>query len=77
MVYFSQSFAVERGTYAVGLENSFDAFVSARFDADAISGATCMGPYDSASEGADERNEHIGQVRRSGKSAVLTLWSPQ
>lgn len=76
VVYFSQSFAVEGGTYAVGLENSFNSFVSARFDPRAISGASCMGPYDSGSEASDERNDHIASVRREGKSAVLTHWAP-
>lgn len=42
------------------------------YDPDVISGALCMGPYDTPSQ--DRMNDHIGDVRRNGWDAVLTNW---
>lgn len=74
-VYVSRVFSVSGGTYAVGIENSYNAFVSARFDPRSSSGANCLGPYDSAREAEDERNANIAQRRRDGISVVETRWS--
>ena len=42
IVYFSEAFRAERGTYSVGIENAFNSFVTGRYDSQVISGAVCM-----------------------------------
>lgn len=73
-VYFSETFGVPQGTYSVGIQNAFNSVVTGRFDSSVISGASCMGPYQTASEAADELNNHMGDRRRAGKSVVMTWW---
>ncbi|MDP2260802.1 MAG: hypothetical protein Q8J89_13915 [Caulobacter sp.] len=73
-VYFSEAFRVDRGTYAVGIENAFNSFITGRYDSQVMSGAVCMGPYDSAGEAASALNDHLGERRRAGKAVVMTLW---
>lgn len=73
-VYFSEAFRVDRGTYAVGIQNDFNSYVTGRYDSNVISGAVCMGPYDSMGEAASALNDHLGERRRAGKSVVTTYW---
>lgn len=73
-VYFSEAFPVAEGTDAVGLQNSFNSFVTARYDPHALTGAICFGPYETATQAADALNDQIGDQRRAGKSVVLTRW---
>ena len=74
-VYFSEAFGVPQGTYAVGIQNDFNSFVTGRFDADVISGAQCMGPYPTMQEARNELNDHLGDRRRAGKTVVTTWWT--
>jgi hypothetical protein len=73
-VYFSEVFVVEDGTYGRGIENAFNSFVTARHDPDAISGAICLGPYESRSDAENALNDGIGRVRRMGNRVVFTQW---
>lgn len=74
-VYFSAVFAVEGGTYAVGIQNRFNAFVAARHDPRTFSGSICLGPYSTRGEAEEARNTEIGSRRRSGKDVVVTRWT--
>ncbi|MBC6981316.1 hypothetical protein [Caulobacter sp. 17J80-11] len=74
VVYFSESFGVPADTYAVGIENAFNSFVTGRYDSDVISGAQCMGPYETQGEAAEQLNDHMGERRRAGKNVVMTWW---
>lgn len=73
-VYFSEAFRTDRGTYAVGIENAFNSYITGRYDSEVISGAVCMGPYDSMGEAASALNDHMGERRRAGKNVGMTLW---
>lgn len=74
-VYFSRVFPSDTSIYVVGVQNSFNSYVSGRHDSKAISGALCMGLYDTAQEAQDELNDDAAKTRRDGLSAVFTLWS--
>lgn len=73
-VYFSSVFAVEGGTYAVGIQNRFNAFVAARHDPRTFSGSICLGPYSTRGEADEARDNEIGQRRRDGKTVIVTRW---
>lgn len=73
-VFFSEVFSVRAGTYAVGIQNSFSSYVTARHDEEVMSGARCMGPYTDRTQAEGELNDEIGDRKRHGKQVVLTLW---
>lgn len=74
-VYFSQVFASDSSVYHVGVSNSFNNFLAARYDRNAGSGALCAGLYDSYQEAADKLNDDAAQYRRAGRDVVFTRWS--
>jgi hypothetical protein len=74
VVYFSESFGAARGTYGVGIQNSFHSYVSARHDADASAGGQCMGPYETRGDAENALNAHVAELRRDGKDVVMTWW---
>jgi hypothetical protein len=74
VVYFSDAFGVDRGTYSVGIENSFHSFIAARHDPDASAGGQCMGPYETHSDAEDALNDDIADRRRNDKDVVMTWW---
>ena len=73
-LYFSEAFGVPRGTYAVGIQNSFHSYVAARHDPTASAGGQCMGPYESRGQAEAALNDHIAEARRDGKQVVTTWW---
>jgi hypothetical protein len=73
--YFSRVFASDSGIYAVGVANSFNAYVSARHDPELLSGATCPGLFDTAQEAEDDLNDHASRLRRNGRDVVFTRWT--
>jgi hypothetical protein len=73
-VYYSAVFEVDYDISANGVENDFNAFVSAQYDPDAISGSICFGPYDSYRDADNYQNELIAKDRRDGDDVVLTRW---
>lgn len=72
--FYSAIFRADRGIYGRALENSFNSYVSARHDPDAISGAICFGPYDDYQEAADRENDSIANDRRRDIRTVVTRW---
>lgn len=72
--YFSAVFSTPADTYGVGVVNAFNSFVTGRYDGDAISGANCLGPYDSYQEAANEMNDDMGYFRSRNIRVVLTGW---
>ena len=74
VVYFSEAFGVARGTYGVGIQNSFHSFIAARHDPSASAGGQCMGPYETRNDAETALNDHIAERRRDGKEVVLTWW---
>jgi len=72
--FYSSIFRADRGIYGRALENSFNRYVSARHDPDAISGSICFGPFDDYQDAADQENDSIASDRRGDRGVVLTRW---
>ena len=74
-VFYSAVFRAADGTTLESMEVSFDSYVAARLDPDAMSGALCFGPFETYQEAADRENDAIGNSRRNGKGVVVTRWA--
>jgi len=73
--YYSATMGVDKDVYSVGIQNSFNSFVTAHYDPHVISGAICLGPYESWQDAEDKRNDDIGDTRRRDWDVVLTRWT--